>query len=166
MQDEPLTPFKQTAEQLIDLLSSQESEKLNKKPLNGGWSAAQIGEHILKSYASVETLRGRTEPSQRPADEKVASIKDLFLDFGIKMQSPVEILPSDNFISKDGLLEDLKNRIEELKEIIKTRDLTATCLDFAIPEYGYFTRLEWIWFNIFHTQRHIHQLKHIKIAPH
>ncbi|WP_316810953.1 DinB family protein [Pedobacter heparinus] len=158
MTAQPIQPFQQTTAQLIDFLSAQNGESLNRKPFNGGWSAAQIGEHILKSYAVVQTLKGNTKPSERPADQKVPLIKKLFLDFDIKMQSPKAIVPSEHFISKDTLLQGLKTQIEELTEIIKTQDLTVTCLDFAIPEYGYFTRLEWIWFTMFHTQRHIHQL--------
>ncbi|MGO3653762.1 MAG: hypothetical protein ACTJFN_05275, partial [Sphingobacterium sp.] len=43
-------------------------------------------------------------------------------------------------------------------------DLSLTCIDFSIPEYGEFTRFEWIWFNIYHTQRHMLQLESMILA--
>ncbi len=54
--------------------------------------------------------------------------------------------------------EDTKAKITEA---IKTLDLSATCTVFELPGFGEFTRSEWIWFAIYHTQRHTHQLKNI-----
>lgn len=155
--------FHKTTLSLLKLLISLSEAQLNFQPKDG-WSAGQLGEHILKSYASVETLNGKTRKTQRPIDQKLAPIKTLFLDTSIKMDSPTAVLPSKEKILKKELIKGLEDRVEQLKEVIQNKDLTLTCINFSIPEYGEFTRFEWIWFNIYHTQRHVHQLKNMITA--
>lgn len=152
--------FHQTTLSFLKLLISLSEEQLNFQP-EEGWSTGQLGEHIFKSYAFVETLKGKTRKTQRPIDQKLESVKTLFLDTSIKMDSPTAILPSEGIISKKDLIKGLEDRIEQIKEVYENKDLTLTCIDFSIPEYGKFTRFEWIWFNIYHTQRHIYQLENI-----
>lgn len=155
-----LNEFHQTTLSLLKLLISLSEEQLNAQS-KGGWSAGQIGEHLLKSYASIETLNGKAITTNRPINQKLEPIKTLFLDTSIKMDSPKAILPSRERIVKKELINGLEDRIEQMKEVIHHKDLSLTCIDFSIPEYGEFTRFEWIWFNIYHTQRHIYQLENI-----
>lgn len=151
--------FQEITDDFIAVMEMLDENELNTKPTNRGWSPGQIGDHIYRSYASAETMVGRTELTVREPDEKIQSIKEVFTDFTIQMESPIEILPSEQRLDKSVLLLNLRDRIAQIKEIIHTRDLSKTCLDFVIPEYGAFTRLEWAWFNTYHTQRHLHQLK-------
>lgn len=153
--------LKKVTSELLEILSSLDQEHLNRIPSHGGWTAAQIGEHLLKSYAVVKTLNGTTKPTQRPADKKIKSIKNLFLDFNVKMESPEFIVPSPDPIDKETLLTSLEKRVKQILEVIDTKDLTVTCEDYAIPEYGEFTRLEWVYFCLYHTQRHVHQLNQL-----
>lgn len=147
--------------ELIHVLSTFEQDELNTIPFKGSWTAAQVGDHLLKSYGVVETLSGAVTTTERPPDEKVELIRSVFLDFDLKMNSPESIIPSADVIDKDRLILALKDKREELLSTIKTINLNETCADFAIPEFGEFTRLEWVFLVIFHTQRHIRQLKDI-----
>ncbi|WP_236979166.1 DinB family protein [Membranihabitans maritimus] len=155
-----LNEFHKTTATLLQLLLSLSEEQLNFQPKNG-WSAGQFGEHLCKSYAFVETLEGKTKKTERPIDQKMEPIKILFSDTSIQMEAPSAILPSSGKIVKNDLIQCLKDRIEQIKQVIQTKDLSLTCTDFSIPEYGEFTRFEWIWFNIYHTQRHIYQLENM-----
>lgn len=94
-------------------------------------------------------------------DQKLGLVKTLFLDMSIKMDSPKAILPSMGKIDKKELIEGIVGRREQTRKVIVNKDLSLTCTDYAIPEYGEFTRFEWIWFNIYHTQRHIQQLENV-----
>ncbi|MGO1243944.1 MAG: DinB family protein [Sphingobacterium sp.] len=153
--------FQQATDEFITLIETLDEDELNMKPEYGRWSPGQISDHIHKSYASAETMIGHTESTNRAPEEKVSSIRNVFTDFTIQMQSPKAILPSEQHLDKSRLLMNLQNRVAQIMEIINTRDLSETCLDFVIPEYGAFTRLEWAWFNTYHTQRHLHQLKDV-----
>jgi len=152
--------FHKTTFRLLKLLLSLSEEQLNFHPTNG-WSAGQLGEHLYKSYAFVKILNGKTNVTERPVDQKLDPIKILFADDSVKMNAPIAIVPANEKIDKNDLIKSLENRIEQIKQIIETKDLSLTCIDFSIPAYGEFTRYEWIWFNIYHTQRHIRQLENI-----
>ncbi|WP_246581267.1 DinB family protein [Echinicola shivajiensis] len=160
MRENTFTEFHKTTLTLLKKLSSLTEKQLNFLP-QSGWSAGQLGDHLLKSYASAETLNGKTKATTRPIDQKLASVKTLFTDNTIKMESPEAILPSQEKITKRELIDSLEERIGQIKEVILNKDLSLTCVDYSIPEYGEFTRFEWVWFNIYHTQRHIFQLENM-----
>jgi len=160
IKENTLEEFHKVTVSLLNLLHILSDEQINFQPKEG-WSAGQIGEHIFKSYASVHTLNGNTKKTVRPIDQKLEPIKALFSDTSIKMNSPKAILQSEERIVKKDLIKGLEDRIEQIKEVIQNKDLSFTCTDFSIPEYGEFTRFEWLWFNIYHTQRHVHQLENI-----
>ncbi|MCR9226813.1 MAG: DinB family protein [Flavobacteriaceae bacterium] len=156
-----LKEYGTTTSKLVGLLSSLTNEQLNSRPANGGWTAGQIGDHLNRSYNVSNILMGTTEVTNRSPDQKMEEIRELFLNFDIKMDSPKAVEPTDGPIDKKDLLSSLKKKIEWVNQNCKDMDLSKTCLDFEIPEYGPFTRLEWIGFNTVHTQRHIHQLEQI-----
>ncbi len=88
-------------------------------------------------------------------------IKASFLDFTIKMKSPDFIVPADKNYKKDELLKILENFRLKINLAIETLDLAKTCLAFELPVLGFLTGLESIYFILYHTQRHIQQLKNI-----
>jgi len=153
--------FDEVADQLLERLSSLDQEQLNRVPFPGSWTAGQVGDHLYRSYAFVQLLHGQVEECNRPPDQKLAPIKEAFEDFSIKMKSPEEILPATQPITKADLLVALQERLNQQREALITTDLTKVCLDYAIPENGYFTRLEWLGFSVIHTRRHLHQLGEI-----
>lgn len=150
-----------TLKELKEVLSSFRDEQLNVVPFEGSWTAAQVMEHLLKSYGVVETVNGEVKETERPPDENIEDIKATFLNFDVKFDAPEFILPSGRSFKKEELLSALENSTAELCEVIKTLDLSKTCLDFSIPQAGEYTRLEWLHLALYHTQRHIRQLKNI-----
>tara|TARA_R110002020_G_scaffold114593_4_gene263660 strand:- start:55028 stop:55540 length:513 start_codon:yes stop_codon:yes gene_type:complete len=158
---ELLYKFDTVTQELCRLLQPLDEAELNRAPFKDSWTAGQVGDHLYRSYEVSAILNGNVEPTQRPADQKLREVENLFLDFTVKMESPREILPSKSPIDKDSLLSSLQRRIAEQRDVILHKDLSMTCLDYAIPGYGPFTRWEWIGFNIVHTQRHLHQLGNV-----
>jgi len=162
MNDSLISEIDNTMSDLTSTLDLFNNETFNTVPFEGSWTAGQVAEHTLMSAAGVsEAVRGKTEPSQRQPDEHVAMLRSLFLNFDIKMKSPNFILPSDAPKDQTELKEKLVQAFSTLREVAKSADLTAMCLDFEMPTLGFMTRLELINFAIVHTQRHIWQLKNI-----
>ncbi|MDO6675464.1 DinB family protein [Tenacibaculum sp. 1_MG-2023] len=161
MEKEVLSEYYITTKELLRLISSLTEEELNKKTKEGDWTVAQVGDHLNKSYALSEVLTGEVKETRRSPNKKLKEIQRLFLNFDIKMNSPKEIIPTEKFINKEILLTELKNKIQWVNDFSKKVDLSKLCLDFEIPEYGPFTRFEWIGFNTVHTKRHIYQIKQI-----
>lgn len=152
---------KQTGAELLNVLAGFTEEQFNTTPLQGGWTAGQVTEHLLLSAGAVEVIAGRTEPPQREPDAHLATLAGAFLDFSTKMSSPDFVLPSGGYHDKEELLNKIKIVWDKMGEGIRLLDLSALCLDFEMPNLGMLTRLEWLWFYVYHSQRHLRQLKNI-----
>lgn len=151
-----------TLEELIQLFSTIDQEQINIVPFEGSWTAAQLVRHMIMSNSGfAEMIKGPVKETHREPDELVEKIKSDFLDFTTKMKSPDFVKPAMEHYQKTDLLNNLKNVKESIREVIENADLTKTCISFKLPGYGYLTRLEAAHFVLFHTQRHIHQLKNI-----
>ncbi|HEY0897884.1 MAG TPA: DinB family protein [Sphingobacteriaceae bacterium] len=153
--------FDHIALELIQLLSSFQEEELNSVPFEGSWTAGQVGDHLLKSYQIVRLLARESEASQRQPDQKVELIKKVMLDFETTRQAPEGVAPSFEPVNKESLLNSIQKCREQFKEVIATTDLHQTVSGFVLPQFGEFTKLEWVYFSLYHTQRHIHQLQRI-----
>jgi hypothetical protein len=157
---EILKDLDDTSSELLQIIQSFDQEQFNTIPFEGSWTAGQTAEHLLKSNIS-KLLHGNMEETERQPDEKIQKIKDIFLNFDIKMTAPGFNTPSIENQDKGKILASLTDAYKEAEEAAAALDLSETCLDFELPRLGRLTRLEWIYFMIFHTQRHIHQLKNI-----
>ena len=151
-----------TTNELIQLISSSSEEQFNEIPFEGSWTVAQIGDHLLKSYGLVEALNNDSvRKIERSPGKEVEQVKKIFLDFDAKYKLAEALLPTNEPIEKEKLLSDLQKRISQIKEVIQTKDLTETCVGIPFKGIGELTRMEWLHVILFHTQRHIHQIKTI-----
>ncbi|NRF40532.1 DinB family protein [Pedobacter foliorum] len=163
MKTETLNKVTETTDELLKLISSLSEEQLNKVPFEGSWTAGQVTDHISQSFGGIiETVNDKAVPTERDPGKKIDLIKGIFLDFTTKMTSPDFVLPSPPPHKKEVLVADLNTMKDQITEAIKTLDLTETHMNFEIPGFGKFTRLEWINFLIYHMQRHTHQIKNIQ----
>jgi hypothetical protein len=156
---------KHTGADIINILASFTDEQFNTQPSYGGWTAGQVAEHLLLSGGVVETISGNTTPTtHRPADEHLTMIAGIFLDFNTKLQSPDFIIPSGGYHDKADHINKTKLVWEKIGEGVRRLDLSVTCLDFEMPTVGHLTRLEWLWFYVWHSQRHLRQINNIRAA--
>lgn len=149
-----------THKNLTEAIETIPADEVNTIPYQSGWTAAQVVEHVLKAIG-IEVLTGKTQATDRDPGEKIKPVADLFLNLDIEMHSPDFIYPSDDKYEKQQLLDMVNDKFTKLIHLAQTLDLSLTCLDFEVPMAGPFTRLEFVWFYISHTQRHIFQLKKI-----
>lgn len=143
---------------LQETLEAFSPDQFNQVPPDGGWTAGQVAEHLLLSAGVVEMIAGHTTTPQRPADKHVEGLAAIFLDFAIKLQSPEVVVPAARDYDQQEMIARLKIAWTQLKEAMRLLDLSRLCLDADFPGFGHLTRLEWIWFYVFHTQRHLRQL--------
>ncbi|MDB5014957.1 MAG: hypothetical protein JWQ25_3159 [Daejeonella sp.] len=159
MEKELASEFNDTTEELLRLLLSFNNEEFNTSPFEGSWTAAQLAEHILRSdILFINTLNGPSKTTERQPDENIKGFKEMMLNFNSKLNSPEKIVPPAGIYQKENLLDNLSKTSLQLKYLIKTSDLSKT---YNHPILGEITRLEIFYFIIYHTQRHIHQLKNI-----
>jgi len=151
--------FDSNTNELFRLLTSFSEDEINTIPFINSWTAAQIAEHITRSNVTIiQSLQVNGEPSARQPDERVQELKDTFLDFSIQLKSPDFILPTQDIYAKESLIAELERSIRRLREVsLKANFYEAL----NHPAFGEITKLEIFHFVIYHTQRHIHQLKKI-----
>lgn len=153
---------------LFQTLYSFDEQSFNQVPFTGSWTPAQVAEHILRfSSGTLKTIYAGTQATERKPDEQVNALKKLFLNLDLKMPAPEFVVPGNEPIAREKLLADLNNISEKMDKVIHTADLSATCTLYQLPGFELMTRMEWIYFILYHTQRHIRQLEniHLSIAP-
>ena len=155
-------PINTTINDLMQLLSYFNEEQINVVPFGGSWTAGQLSRHVLMSNVGfIEIMNGPYKETQRQPDEMVQKIKTDFLDFSTKGQSADNLKPPLIDYNKNELLISFETLKEKMNQVIEISDLTKTCTAFELPVYGFLTRWEALHFILYHTQRHIHQLKNI-----
>lgn len=147
----------------LQLLSSFNEKEMNTVPFEGSWTAAQVCRHLFKSEDGMdELLNTKTQAADRNPEEKAEELKDLFLNFEIKMESPDFIIPENKQYEKEELEGPLENAKNKMIEAALKADLNEMA---PLPEGHPFegnTKLEMVHFITYHTMRHNHQLKTIR----
>ncbi len=145
--------------ELVRMISLTNASSINAVPFEGSWTAAQLATHVTKSNkAIVQGLHMQGKPAHRNPEDGVPHLREIFLNFETKFQSPEFIVPENKQYDKEGVVAALNRSIEQLKEAGLEVNLTEII---NLPVFGEITKLELLHFVLYHTQRHIHQLKKI-----
>lgn len=162
MREELKIEIKSTFEQLYQTLSLFTQAEINAIPFEGSWTSGQVVRHIIKSTSGLkEVCDTNTKKLTTNPEEKVPALKQIFLDFNTKMNSPEFIYPEEKDYDKERLLATIKKIEEELLYIADHYDLGLTCMEFEMPGFGHLTIYELVSFAVVHTKRHIYQLTNI-----
>lgn len=151
--------IEQSANQFIEILSEIPPEKLNIVYAMGCWTVGQLADHVIKATAGIPDVK--IKAPERSPDQQIGIIKSVFLNFEMKYRSPEFIIPGNGPFDKQQLLSELNGNKQRNIKTAETTDLTALCVDFELPHFGYLTRYEWLKLIIYHTQRHSKQLKEV-----
>ena len=156
---ELFTSLDYTSSELLGLISSSDSDTINTIPFAGSWTAAQVVSHIVKSNKAItQSLYMEGRITERDPGERTGELKKMFLNYSTKFKSPEFILPTRNIYQRDILIADLKRSTEKLRDAGNSVNLPEII---RLPAFGEITKFELLHFVLYHTQRHIHQLKNI-----
>jgi|KBSMisStaDraftv2_1062788.scaffolds.fasta_scaffold367614_2 hypothetical protein len=137
-------------------------EEINKVPYPGSWTAGQVAEHVHKSdQGMIFLLNGTTREADRDPAEKQEALKQVFLDFHTKMQSPERIIPENKEYDKAAILARFENDRAAMRDLLAGADWSVICTSYPFPNFGEISKLELISFVVYHTKRHIFQLEKI-----
>lgn len=152
----------ETISDLQHVFNAFEASQINVIPFEGSWTAGQLAMHmVLSNGGFAEVINGQVDETSRPVDKNVEQIKNIFLDFSLKMNAPEMICPQQKDYNQQKLFNQLEGIKETLTRAADQLDLSKTCKSFELPSLGFLTRLEALYFVIYHTKRHTHQLKNI-----
>lgn len=154
--------IKESTAKLAELLNSLSEEQMNKIPFEHSWSAAQVGDHILKSNTGIyQVINGEVNDANRESSEYVSILQEMMLDFDSKAQADKRIWPREEKINKEELINSLNEINGKMISASEKLDLSKLCLSQKFPTMSYLTRNEWIEFAAAHTKRHNHQIQEI-----
>ena len=157
--DELIADIEQTINWLIKTI---DPETYNLVPFEGSWTAGQVVEHVtIVGTGFDHLLKGPVETTARPVDALVDRIKTMFLDMGQKAIAGASVTPVLSDYDMQQHLAKLDTIKVSIINAVDTLDLNMTCTGFDIRTFGFLTRLEAIYFFLFHTKRHVNQLENI-----
>ena len=154
-----LAAIEEAINKLVALATPLNEEQLNTVPYAGSWTAGQLLSHVTKSIHGMGGIIMKpTEPAQRDPGEKIAGLRDTFLDFSTKMQSPDFILPDPGPYEKEPTIQALTGAFDKMKAGSIPANLNELLT--GLP-FGEVTKLELLHFVLYHTQRHGEQMRRI-----
>ena len=157
-----LDQIDEAVSQLIDLMSALEENEINTIPYQGSWTAGQLFQHITKSTEAVaKAMQEEGKHVDRDPAENIANLKKTFLDFSTKLESPDFIVPEEGTYEKLASIQKLGSSFQKLRACVDDADLSVVVHKSPI---GDATKLEMLHFVLYHTQRHLHQMKKIHEA--
>lgn len=158
-QPELIREIDTTIGQFIDMVSMLDNRKINQIPYEGSWTAAQLCSHILKSTAGVvEAMKSDGEKTDRNSAEKIAELKAIFLSTSNTFDSPLEIVPDAGPFDKQQVIDGLSAAFKDLDFYSRNTGLSEL-LDGGL--LGDISKYELLHFVLYHSQRHLRQMKRI-----
>ncbi|MDZ7714921.1 MAG: DinB family protein [Balneolaceae bacterium] len=151
--------LKNATEELLEIIESVPEESFNASPSKNSWSPGQVVEHLIKvETGTLRSFSGPLEQCERNSEEKVEKIQDDFLNFKTKMTAFKPIIPDEKPKDKTKALNKMQDIRQRLVSLIDIQDLTELVAGFDHPLFGRLSKVEWIYFNIYHGKRHAHQI--------
>jgi phage-related protein len=148
--------------QITDLMSAVDDDKVNTIPYEGSWTPPKLLRHVTKSInAMTKAIQMDAQPAERDPGERIEQLKTVFLDFSKKLEQPEFLVPEERMYEKTASIEELHTSFSRFKESAEKANVND--LIEGLP-LGPITKLEIIHFVLYHTQRHLHQMKKICAA--
>ena len=145
--------------ELSNLMAAVDEEKVNTVPFHGSWTAPQLLRHVSKSIkAMAKAMQMEAKLAERNPGERIEELKNVFLDFSKKLTQPDFLIPEEQVYEKQPAIDELNKSFNQFKENAYSANLNEMAEGLPL---GPITKLEIIHFVLFHTQRHLHQMKKI-----
>lgn len=157
--DELFGAIDKAVSEMAGLIAALDEDQINFVPYKDSWTAGQLLRHVTKSTNGMGKAMGtKSKHAERDPGEKIPQLKKAFLDFSTKMKSPDFIIPEEGQYEKKTSINDINKSFEQFKD--NTNKANLHDIVEGLP-LGEITKLEILHFVLYHTQRHLHQLKKI-----
>ena len=158
-EEDILAEAEQVANELYELAGALGEDQFNSEPFEGSWTPAQLVVHVTKSNNGI--VQGMDMPGTtaiRKPGNRIEELKKVFLNFDHKLQSPAFILPKPGCYDKSATMAALQHSMQQLKQRGLKADLSEVIV---FQVLGEISKLELLYFVLYHTKRHVHQLKNM-----
>ncbi|HEX8545510.1 MAG TPA: DinB family protein [Cytophagaceae bacterium] len=154
-----LSATEEAISELTELMKGVQENKVNTIPYKGSWTAPQLLRHVTKSLHGMAGALGM-EAKQAPRDPsvRVEQLKIIMQDSSNKLTPPDFIVPEEMIYEKNASIQALNSSFIDFKKIAESAKLNDLIEGFPL---GPITKFEIIHFVLYHTQRHLQQMKRI-----
>lgn len=148
-----------TISEYIDIVELLGNDKINQIPYEKSWTAAQLCNHVIKSALGfARAIKSAGTPTDMNSEEKIAELKAIFLDTSNKFESPEQIAPESGPFERQKVIDDLTQCVKDLDFNSQNTNLSE---EINGGPLGMITKYESLHFVLYHSQRHLGQLKRI-----
>lgn len=153
-----------TRSRLINEITRLSFEELNNKPDSKIWSVAQVCHHLSlaeKSMAMGIRFGLKQDSVQRIAPKPIHYVSDRTKKF----EAPSMVIPGENPLEAQQIIELLNDSREILWDVLNRIEDTSILVEKSAkhPRFGELPLNQWIELIYLHEQRHIEQIKEIKL---
>lgn len=147
----------------MDRLLEQVAEAaINSKPAGFGWSPAQVVEHVTRSNRAMSgALDMQGALADRDPGQRREELRSMFMNFDNKFTSPAFIEPEEKIYDKSALQANFRQSVQQ---VLEKAGIAGYATMINLPGFGQITKLELLYFVVYHTKRHIHQLQRLTAA--
>lgn len=145
--------------ELFQTIEGMTDEQFNKIPSNGGWSAKQIFEHLIRMETVIATniARELKNPESKKAMKKPIGLSTSRL---VKVEAPGYTAPTDDYKTKQEMQNELhESRLFLLDVYQSSTKQIFREKSFKHPIFGQVPLIQWFPFVGLHEKRHLKQLK-------
>ncbi|MFJ7952688.1 DinB family protein [Lysinibacillus sp. NPDC096418] len=150
---------------LLQEISELSDVQFNSKPELDTWSIAQVCHHlVLVEEATIKAIAWRlTESSSIKGERK--KIENIILDRSKKLRAPKIVEPDENPFKVQQIMASLNDTREKLMTFLSTIEDKSILAEKTVkhPALGEIFLDQWIEQIYLHEQRHIEQIKEIKL---
>lgn len=158
-----LNEIDESVAEVNQLVAPLSEDAVNETPAAGGWSAAQVLRHLIKSTARMGSVMHTDAPMpDRDPRARFPELDKTFKDYTTKLKSPEFIIPEPGPYRKQEVLDAFNDSFQRLKEATNAQDDLSGMLA-GLP-LGPVTKIELLHFVSIHLKRHVHQLRNITQA--
>ncbi len=145
---------------LLDYLAAVPDAFLFESPAENEWSVSECFEHLVSVERGLSTIfNGSTEaPDRDPLDKQVA-IKERFLAFESKLKAFGPIIPKGRYKTRTDIVQAFNGPRQVVMALGEQAGWERVCTGFDHPLFGSLTKAEWLYFCIYHAERHLNQMK-------
>jgi hypothetical protein len=153
--------LQRATDDIADALEKIPQDLFTIQPEPNVWSPRDIAEHLIQlDSATVFILKGKTHPEEgRDPAVVLERVSTDFGDFEKKFSTFGPGIPKGVLENREETIEKFRKTRSTLTRILEKEELDRVCEAFEHGIFGFLTRVEWGWFVVIHSDRHLNQIQ-------
>lgn len=160
-----------TKDDFVKQLTGLSDAQLNFRAAEGRWTIGEIAEHIIVTEgALLGLLQSPAMKSQAPEGKDNFRVRDTAVILAVtnriqKFNAPEQVRPNGRWKTRDELLANFEKQRAQTTEFMKANKVDMRNHFMDNPLVGMIDSFQWFLFAVGHSERHLLQLKEVKVDP-